>query len=114
MKNKLASNIVVINNRHYVEIPNVIKDKLELSQGDQIEFSCNPHIKIWKSKNIDVPTDVFDKLMGLFNAEDYVFQWLNKKQSYLLGNTPISMLSDPGGKEEVLGLIERLEQGNFS
>lgn len=114
MKNKLTSNIVVINNEYYVAIPKTIEDKLELSSGDQIEFSCDPHIKIWKSKNIDVPTDVFNKLIGLFKGEDYVFQWLNKKQSYLLGNTPISMLNDPDGKKEVLGLIERLEQGDFS
>ncbi|PAJ74341.1 hypothetical protein CJF42_11175 [Pseudoalteromonas sp. NBT06-2] len=114
MKNKLTLNIVVINNQYYVAIPKTIEDKLELSSGDQIEFSCDPHIKIWKSKSINVPTDVFDKLMGLFKTEDYVFQWLNKKQSYLQGNAPISMLSDPGGKEAVLGLIERLEQGDFS
>ena len=61
-----------------------------------------------------MPTDVFNALLEVFKTEDYAFQWLNKKQKYLLGKTPITLLNTSAGKEEVLGLIERLKLGDFS
>ena len=72
------------------------------------------NVTIWKSENIDVPDEVFSLLLRQFKTEDNVFQWLNKKQRYFQAKTPISMLTSEPGKEKLLGLIERLQRGDFS
>jgi len=114
MKNRFSSEVLLINDKVYAEIPKRIKEKLSISPGDNIEFGCGPYVKIWNSENIDVPSDIFEKLMDMFKTEDYVFQWLNKKKKCLLGKAPITILSDPAGKKEVLDLINRIQQGDFS
>ena len=97
-----------------IEIPKPIIEKLAISPGDFVEFGNSKNVSIWKSENVDVPTDVFEILIDIFKTEDYVFQWLNKKQRYFQGKTPLSMLTSASGKEKVLGLIERLQRGDFS
>ncbi|NMM42553.1 antitoxin Xre/MbcA/ParS toxin-binding domain-containing protein [Pseudoalteromonas arctica] len=114
MKNPLCSKAVNIDGKLMIEIPEPVIKKLAISPDDFIEFGNAKTVSIWKSENVDVPTDVFEILIDIFKTEDYVFQWLNKKQKYLLGKTPITLLNTSAGKEEVLGLIERLKRGDFS
>ena len=106
MKNPLCSKAVNIDGKLMIEIPEPVIEKLAISPDDFVEFGNAKTITIWKSKNIDVPTDVFEVLIDIFKTEDYVFQWLNKKQSYLLGKAPITLFNTSAGKEQVLGLIE--------
>jgi len=114
MKNPLYSKAVNIDGKLMIEIPEPVIEKFAISPGDFVEFGSTKSVTIWKSENIDVPTDVFEILIDIFKTEDYVFQWLNKKQKYLSGKAPITLLNTPEGKEEVLGLIERLKRGDFS
>ena len=85
-----------------------------LTSADVIEFGYSRDVKIWKRENIDISSDIYRKLKGIFKTENNVFQWLNRKQNYLIGKAPISLLNEAKGKEKVLGLIERLERGDFS
>lgn len=61
-----------------------------------------------------MPDEVFSLLLRQFKTEENVFQWLNKKQRYFQGKNPLSMLTSEPGKEKLLGLIERLQRGDFS
>ncbi|MCG9732341.1 hypothetical protein L1D44_21405 [Shewanella sp. Isolate13] len=114
MKNPLCSKAVNIDGKLMIEIPDPVVEKLAISSGDFVEFGSTKNVSFWKSENVDVPTDVFNALLEMFKTEDYVFQWLNKKQKYLLGKAPITLLNTSAGKEEVLGLIERLIRGDLS
>ncbi|MFT5297846.1 MAG: antitoxin component of MazEF toxin-antitoxin module [Colwellia sp.] len=114
MKNSLITTVKKINDKLCVELPGKVVAKLAINEDQNIEFGCSNNITIWKSGNIDVPNDVFEQLMVMFTTENFVFQWINKKQKYLLGRIPITMLNTSKGKEEVIGLIERLQRGDFS
>ena len=114
MKNPLCSKAVNIDGKLMIEIPESIIEKLAISPGDFVEFGSTKNVTIWKSENVDVPTNVFNTLLDMFKTEDYVFQWLNKEQKYLSGKAPITILTNPEGKKEVIGLIERLKRGDFS
>ncbi len=114
MKNSNASKIKVINGTFCIELPKKIITHMWLTSADVIEFGYSKDVKIWKRENIDISSDIYRKLKGIFKTENNVFQWLNRKQNYLIGKAPISLLNEDKGKEKVLGLIERLERGDFS
>jgi len=114
MKNTNATKVKVINGSFYIELPEKIVTHMGLTSEDVIEFSYSKNVKIWKREDIEIPSDIYRKLKIIFKTENNVFQWLNRKQNYLIGKTPISLLNEPKGKERVLGLIERLEHGDFS
>lgn len=114
MKNPLCSKAVNIDGKLMIKIPEPVIEKLAISPGDFVEFGSTKNVSIWKSENVDVPTDVYNALVEMFKTEDYVFQWLNKKQKYLSGKATITMLTNPEGKKEVIGLIERLKRGDLS
>lgn len=114
MINSNASKITVIKNKFYVELPDEIVSHMKLSSKDIVEFTYSNDVRLWKSEGIEVPHEIFTKLKEVFKTNDYVYQWLNKKQKYFLGKAPVSLLRDPKGKEAVIGLIERLKRGDYS
>lgn len=114
MKNPLMAVAIKMDEKLYIELPKQVVEKLAIHEGQNVEFGITANVTLWKSENIEVTDEVFNLLLQQFKTEDYVFQWLNKKQRYFQGKTPLSMLTSVSGKEEVLGLIERLQRGDFS
>lgn len=114
MLNPTSTKTIKINGKLHVALPDSVIEKLEINEGQNVEFGITSNVTIWKSENIDVPTDIFDLLLKQFKTEGYVFHWLNKKQRYFQGKTPLSMLTSEAGKKEVFGLINRLQRGDLS
>ena len=114
MRNSLAVQVRKSNENLYVEIPKELVEYLSLKPGDYLEFSISKSIAILKSRNLDVPNEVFLPLLELFKTENHAFQWLNKKQHFFSGKAPIELLNEPGGKDQVLDLINRIRLGDFS
>lgn len=114
MLNPATTKAIKIDGKLHVVLPNSVIEKLAIKEGQNVEFGITSNVTIWKSENIDVPKDIYDLLLKQFKTEENVFQWLNKKQRYFQGKTPLSMLTSEPGKEKLLGLIERLQRGDFS
>lgn len=114
MLNPTTTKAIKIDGKLHVALPDKVIEKLAINEGQNVEFGITSNITIWKSENIEVPDDVFALLLRQFKTEDNVFQWLNKKQRYSQGKTTLSMLTSELGKEKLLGLIERLQRGDFS
>lgn len=114
MQNPLFSKVKQIDGKTYVELPAQVADKLNIKEGDAVEFGLSKHVEIWKSQQVTMPEEVVPLLRGAFKSEDYIFRWLNTSQKMLRGQTPVSLLSSEQGIDEVKGLLERISQGDFS
>ncbi len=114
MRNSLTAQVRKNNENLYVEIPKELVEHLSLMTGDYLEFEISKNITLWKSSNIDVPNEIFQPLLKLFKTENHAFKWLNKKQHFFSGKAPIELLNEPGGKDQVLDLINRIRLGDFS
>ncbi|MCL1137746.1 hypothetical protein [Shewanella pneumatophori] len=114
MKNPLCSKAVNIDGKLMIEIPGSVIERLAISPGDFVEFGNAKSVTLWKSENIEIPAEVFEQLALIFKTDEYVFHWLNSKRKTLLGKTPAQILLEPDGKEQVLGLINRINRGDFS
>jgi putative toxin-antitoxin system antitoxin component (TIGR02293 family) len=59
--------------------------------------------------------ELMDYGLYVFNAEEDKFnRWLEKANSSLNGNSPLSLLDTITGIEEVKACLDRMEYGNFS
>ena len=114
MKNSLLSEIQQDNEKLYAEIPPEIIEHLTLKPGDLIEFSITNGVSIWVSRNVDIPNEIFQPLIETFKTESKVFHWLNNGQRILSGLAPIELLNKPGGKDQILELVNRIKLGDFS
>jgi uncharacterized protein (DUF2384 family) len=53
-------------------------------------------------------------LLELFEQEELVDEWLNTPKWLFYGLTPLEMLQEPGGRETVLEVLNRIRYGDFS
>ena len=102
------------NEKLYAEIQPEIIEHLALKPGYLIEFSMTNGVSIWVSRNVDIPNEIFQPLIETFKTESKVFHWLNNGQRILSGKAPIELLSKPGGKDQILDLVNRIKLGDFS
>ena len=97
----------------FIELPAQVIEKLSVSNGDNAEFGLGKHIHLWKSPNIDVPDDIYNRLLDIFKTDDVVFR-LNSKRAFFQGKAAIELVSTDVGKEKVFELLERLATGDIS
>jgi hypothetical protein len=114
MKNKMTGQIREFEGKLFMELPGQVIEKLSLSSGDNAEFGLGKHIHLWKSPNIDVPEDIYNRLLDTFKTDDVVFQWLNSKRAFFQGKAAIELVSTDVGKEKVFDLLDRLATGDMS
>jgi len=114
MKNKLKGQIRELDGKLFIELPEQVIEKLSVSNGDSAEFGLRKHIHLWKSPNIDVPDDIYNRLLEIFKTDDVVFQWLNSKRAFFQGKAAIELVSTDVGKEKVFDLLDRLATGDMS
>jgi hypothetical protein len=114
MKNKLRGQIRELDGKLFIELPAQVIEKLSVSNGDNAEFGLGKHIYLWKNPNIDLPDDIYNRLLDIFKTDDVVFQWLNSKRAFFQGKAAIELVSTDVGKEKVFDLLDRLATGDMS
>lgn len=102
MKNKLKDQIRELDGKLFIELPAQVIEKLSVSNGDNAEFGLGKHIHLWKSPNIDVQEDIYNRLLDIFKTDDVVFQWLNSKRAFFQGKVAIELVSTDVGKKRCL------------
>lgn len=114
MKNQITTAVISHNEKLMIALPKSIIEKLELAEGDEVNFTVGTDVIITKNLDIDIPDELYAELKSLNQNDEMMLRWLNKKQAILLGKSPVETLKDPDGMEQVLSLINRLKRGDFS
>lgn len=114
MNNILTSQIKEIEGKLFVELPLQVIEKLSISHGDNVEFGIGKQVDLWKSHNIDVPDDIYERVLDIVKTDELASKWLSTKRAFFQGKAAIELVGSDEGKEKVIEFIDRLAMGDLS
>ena len=111
-----TANVNSLDGKTYIELPEGLVSKLEISDNDKLVFTVNEKTsRMWKALNAPIPNDVHSNLVKLFKGDERcIIEWLYTPKKPLENKAPIELLKIIGGNEKVLDLIEQIKTGDFS
>ncbi|HEY1793346.1 MAG TPA: antitoxin Xre/MbcA/ParS toxin-binding domain-containing protein [Opitutaceae bacterium] len=89
---------------HYITIPAAARQLLESALSVEIERLAEA---IWELRRVD--RQLFEAGMGAFGDEAAFALWLVRREPDLRDRTPLAVIAEPGGREEVFELLKALE-----
>ena len=111
-----TANVNSLDGKIYIELPEGLASKLEISDNDKIVFTVNEKTsRMWKVLSDPIPNDVHANLVKLFKGDERcIIEWLYRPKESLENKAPIELLKIIGGSQKILDLIEQIKRGDFS
>ncbi|MCB4438265.1 MbcA/ParS/Xre antitoxin family protein [Alteromonas sp. McT4-15] len=108
----LSSNHVIALNK---VIPENLISEVVLTGPQQLSSISDLQLSSRQNEAIFMLCKIWSMLLHHFNKrEDIAIRWLKQPKRPLAGQYPINLMQSNAGSEAVLGLIERLNTGDFS